>query len=166
MPIALGPASQLDPIEYLTMDTECLTVDDTVAPVGGVVFSVCKSERVVGSLQQDPINLSPASTRTQWRWALLEPLKLGPAPGGPKTVIFFPFSYGYGCIARPSSHTQLNFLVVVFSDLNLFFKINWLYRGQHYSTFLDRSHLYHLHMHTHALFSFVDKELKLINARK
>ena len=31
---------------------------------GGVVFSVCKSERLAGSLQQDLIALGPASTRT------------------------------------------------------------------------------------------------------
>jgi hypothetical protein len=30
----------------------------------------------------------------------------------------------YDCVAKPNNHTQLNFLGVAFSNLNLFFKIN------------------------------------------
>jgi hypothetical protein len=58
---------------------------------GGVVFSVCKLERVAGSLQQDPIALVPAATKSQWRGVLLDPLKLGPALARPKILFFFFF---------------------------------------------------------------------------
>jgi len=34
---------------------------------GGVVFFVCKLERVAGLLQQDPIVFVPAATKSQWR---------------------------------------------------------------------------------------------------
>jgi hypothetical protein len=30
----------------------------------------------------------------------------------------------YSCVAKPSNHTQINFLRIAFSDLNLVFKIN------------------------------------------
>jgi len=58
---------------------------------GGVVFFVCKLERVAGSLQQDLIVFVPAATKSQWREVLLDPLNLGPAPSRTQDFITFFF---------------------------------------------------------------------------
>jgi hypothetical protein len=75
---------------YCTCNVDQETINCGLAH-GGVVFSVCKLERVAGSLQQDPIALVPAATKSQWRGVLLDPLKLGPAPSKTQDFIFFLF---------------------------------------------------------------------------
>jgi hypothetical protein len=75
---------------YYTCTVDQETINYELAHKG-IVFSVCKLERVTRSLQQDPIMLVPAATKSQWCRVLLDPLKLGPAPGRTQDFIFFFF---------------------------------------------------------------------------
>jgi hypothetical protein len=42
-------------------------------------------------MQQDPIALDPADTKTQWCWVLLDPLELGPARKTQDCNFFFSY---------------------------------------------------------------------------
>jgi len=69
--IVLGPASQPDPTEYLTVDTECLTMDDIVAPHSNTLLGLAGRqdptllalfENILGlTCQPNPTALGPAT---------------------------------------------------------------------------------------------------------